>query len=173
MAGGLKRRVELLEARAAAAVPLSEPDEAAMRQRVERRVEAADAAQRAYEAATVEERIAIKLQELAELRARERRDCLHDLRIRLVEIDIEELQGLSSAAAAAEQRLAAHFQVGGRVNEPPSKPCPEPSAAPPDVASETETAPLIVGRTKGPPNWRDLLKDFRDEPRLSLEPRWT
>jgi hypothetical protein len=168
MASNLKRRIEQLEAKAAANAPLSgsrDPTE------VQARLEASEATRKAYEAASVEEKIATRQRQLEELKASQPVDCLHRLRIRLVEIEIEGLRGLSAEACDA-LRLDAHYQVGGRSYEPWTAPPPrEPSGLsdgrelPDDTARSRRRA-----RTMRDPF--DPLADYKDEGRMPLEPRY-
>jgi hypothetical protein len=168
MARKLKHRIEALERRSprAQTAPLD-------LDLLAERLAASLQRWQAYEAMSVPDKIKAKDAELLELRAREP-DLFMPYRIRLTEIDLEQLHG-AAPEACEEARAEAAAMVTGRRYSKPSEWQPVQRSEPEALEGDLDEQPATGHRPHRPASadprlFRDFLADYRGFARLWLEP---
>jgi hypothetical protein len=168
MASKLKRRIEALERRSPRVQPAT-LDENTLAERLAAILQR----RQAYEAMSVPEKIKAKDAELLELRAREP-DQFLPYRIRLVEIDLEELHG-ATAEACEEARAEAAATVTGRRYSKPSEGRPVQRSEPEVLEGDIDEHPVVEHRPRRPAasdarRMHDRLEHYRSTGCVWLEP---
>jgi hypothetical protein len=169
MSSALTRRIELLELAAPFKTVRAEFDLAALAARLA----AIGQRRQAYEAMSVPDKIKAKDAELLELRAREP-DQFLPYRIRLVEIDLEQLHG-AAPEACEEARAEAAATVTGRRYSKPGEWRPVQRSEPEVLEGDIDEQPVIGHRPRQPAasdaqRIHDRLEHYRSTGCLWLEP---